>query len=719
MAMSPEQLAAIDRLKNKYNGGNYDPSSNPGGVGNDGHRVVFIPALQDIATAGEATAEQAEAAASAADAARGIALFFSFDDGTSDADPGDGKFRFNHATLSSATMLYIDVETVAETDVTDWIATWDDSNSAVRGELTFISATDAAVWAKFQITGSNTDASGYRKVVLTYVDHAGSFVDGDQFAIGFVRTGNKGDGGPPGNDSTVPGPKGDKGDPASLTFEFSTTTSDADPGAGKFRLNNATVASATQMFIDDAPLEGGSAAAWIATWDDSTNTANRGTITLIDLADRSNWAVFDVTGANTGASGYTKVAVTHVAGNGSFDDEAVFAVEFKRTGNKGADGEDGKDGEGAGNVNPTGSITEDNLASFADGTGNLIEDSGLSKSEVATAVSQAGTAVQPGDLTGYFSKSSDDLDDITEGSTNKHFTSTEKSKLAGIETAADVTDATNVAAAGAFMKASDDLDDISEGTTNKHFTSTLKDKLDGIEASADVTDAGNVASTIHGASGKTTPVDADELGLIDSAASNILKKLTWANVKATLKTYLDTIYQPASSALTALAGAFTPASSSGPAALAFAEDTDNGSNKVTLKAPASVASDIDVTLPSTAGTLAVLSAAQTWTGAQQFGRTAGTIATTSGADFDNASGDDHSRTVAGNVTYTVSNVPSGVRFDMSLLLTYTSGTITWFSGIEWVGGTAPTLTGGKVYEIIFTTFDGGTTWHAAAGEYDD
>ena len=53
---------------------------------------------------------------------------------------------------------------------------------------------------------------------------------------------------------------------------------------------------------------------------------------------------------------------------------------------------------------------------------------------------------------------------------------------------------------------------------------------------------GNVASIIHGVSAKTTPVDADEIGLIDSAASWVLKKLTWANIKATLKTYFDTLY---------------------------------------------------------------------------------------------------------------------------------------------------------------------------------
>lgn len=41
---------------------------------------------------------------------------------------------------------------------------------------------------------------------------------------------------------------------------------------------------------------------------------------------------------------------------------------------------------------------------------------------------------------------------------------------------------------------------------------------------------------------KTTPVDADSLFLQDSADSSIWKKLTWANVKATLKTYFDALY---------------------------------------------------------------------------------------------------------------------------------------------------------------------------------
>lgn len=56
-----------------------------------------------------------------------------------------------------------------------------------------------------------------------------------------------------------------------------------------------------------------------------------------------------------------------------------------------------------------------------------------------------------------------------------------------------------------------------------------------------------IGTLISGATGKTTPVDADTFGLSDSAASNVLKSLTWANLKATLKTYFDTLYQAAGS----------------------------------------------------------------------------------------------------------------------------------------------------------------------------
>lgn len=42
------------------------------------------------------------------------------------------------------------------------------------------------------------------------------------------------------------------------------------------------------------------------------------------------------------------------------------------------------------------------------------------------------------------------------------------------------------------------------------------------------------ADQVHAASAKTALVDADEIGLVDSAASNVVKKITWANLKTAI-----------------------------------------------------------------------------------------------------------------------------------------------------------------------------------------
>ncbi len=52
------------------------------------------------------------------------------------------------------------------------------------------------------------------------------------------------------------------------------------------------------------------------------------------------------------------------------------------------------------------------------------------------------------------------------------------------------------------------------------------------------------AMVVHTLSSKTTPVDADEFAQSDSADSWSNKKVTWANIKATLKAYFDSLYQP-------------------------------------------------------------------------------------------------------------------------------------------------------------------------------
>lgn len=100
------------------------------------------------------------------------------------------------------------------------------------------------------------------------------------------------------------------------------------------------------------------------------------------------------------------------------------------------------------------------------------------------------------------------------------------------------------------------------GTDNNVQLSALMDKqllqydaVAGYWKNVAVSAIGSTAAETHAAASKSTPVDADEIPLADSAASFALKKLTWANLKATLATWINANLIPAS---------FTTVTSNGP-----------------------------------------------------------------------------------------------------------------------------------------------------------
>jgi len=59
-----------------------------------------------------------------------------------------------------------------------------------------------------------------------------------------------------------------------------------------------------------------------------------------------------------------------------------------------------------------------------------------------------------------------------------------------------------------------------------------------------------IGALINGSTLKATPVNADILGFVDTEASNVIKKFTFTNLKAFLKTYFDTLYGTMTSPMT-------------------------------------------------------------------------------------------------------------------------------------------------------------------------
>jgi hypothetical protein len=93
-------------------------------------------------------------------------------------------------------------------------------------------------------------------------------------------------------------------------------TADADPGTGKLRWNNATPASATILYINNADVASASIA---ATW---ATLAVGGFVYVqgrADSAARAKWQKWQITSVTT-ATGYAKIGVSLQASNSTFAD---------------------------------------------------------------------------------------------------------------------------------------------------------------------------------------------------------------------------------------------------------------------------------------------------------------------------------------------------------------------------------------------------------------
>ena len=266
-------------------------------------------------------------------ASPGIALLWDTD--TSDADSGAGKIFGNHGTFASISQLYIDDVDSAGTNIEAWIQSMDDSTTtSARGTITLVKTTAQTQIGVFTVTGAVVDGTGYWKIPCSHVfSNVGSLADGDAVTVVFTRTGNIGATGSTGSTGST-GAQGPTGVSAGLPFRFNSATADSDKDAGDFWYN-ASVGSATIVYLDDADSDGNAVSAITDTWDDGGSATHRGFLFVKQDADPSNMASFKVTGSIVDASGYSKVTVALLASNGTISNNDLCHLEFSATGTGG------------------------------------------------------------------------------------------------------------------------------------------------------------------------------------------------------------------------------------------------------------------------------------------------------------------------------------------------------------------------------------------------
>lgn len=123
-----------------------------------------------------------------------------------------------------------------------------------------------------------------------------------------------------------------------VRYNFSTTTTDSDPGAGIVRFNHATFGSVTYVYFDNLALGSADVTAWLDSFDDSNMSGDKGYLLAQGATNPNISRLFRVTGAVIDGTGYRKVPVAPIASGGAVSNSLPLAWSFYRTGDKGADG---------------------------------------------------------------------------------------------------------------------------------------------------------------------------------------------------------------------------------------------------------------------------------------------------------------------------------------------------------------------------------------------
>lgn len=123
----------------------------------------------------------------------------------------------------------------------------------------------------------------------------------------------------------------------SARLAWDTGTADANPGAGKLRGNNATLASVTALYVSTTDGDGVDISAILATWGTGTSSV-KGALRLAVVGERGQRADFLVTGVVTTHTGYVAIPASFVSSSATLLAGTGVVLGFVARGDIGAAG---------------------------------------------------------------------------------------------------------------------------------------------------------------------------------------------------------------------------------------------------------------------------------------------------------------------------------------------------------------------------------------------
>jgi hypothetical protein len=243
-----------------------------------------------------------------------------------------GEVMRNNGTLGSITQIFIHETDNDSNDLSSFIATWDDGDSATSSTIRITGSSTDFIY--FDVTGLTDNGSD---VTLTgsVAASSGTLSDEEVLRVFQIPVGDKGDDG-------SQGPAGSTGSDGGFVYAFSTDTTETDPTSGFLKFSSSTLANVTEIYIYETTTAA-SIAEEIATWDDGTDAISAKV--KVSGSAANDFIIFELTPANVDNGDWVTLSGSVTSSSGTFSANEDVRVNVTLHGNVGPQGNKGNTGD--------------------------------------------------------------------------------------------------------------------------------------------------------------------------------------------------------------------------------------------------------------------------------------------------------------------------------------------------------------------------------------